>query len=107
MTRKSREAGVTKSNHHSGRSGARSVRVSTERFRMIMEMTGTTNACLAAATGRSRGYVGQVRAGGRRIVTYEFIARAGKYLGRRMGEPGQVAVALIVDAAEINAGDER
>ncbi len=105
MTRKSREGQVTKSNHHSGRSDARSVRVSTERFRMIMEMTGTTNRCLANATGRSRGYVGQVRAGGRRVVRYEFVARAGEYLGRRLGEPGQLAVALIVDAAEINAGD--
>ncbi len=105
MTRKSREGGVTKSNHHSGRSGARSVRLSTERFRMIMEITGTTNGCLANVTGRSRGYVGQVRSGRRAKVPYEFIARAGYYLGMRLGEPGQVAVALIVDDPEGNAGD--
>ncbi len=70
-----------------------------------MEMTGTTNERLANATGRSRGYVGQVRTGRRAVVPYEFIARAGDYLGRCLGEPGQVAVALIADDPEGNAGD--
>lgn len=105
MSRKSQEAGVTKSNHHSGRSDARSVRVSTERFRMVMDMTGTSNEALAIATGKSRGYVGQVRTGMRRVVSYEFIARAGDYLGCCLGERGLVAVALIVDEPEGNAGD--
>lgn len=107
MSPKSQGAGVTKSNHHSGRSDARSVRLSTERFRMIMEITGTTNGCLAAATGRSRGYVGQVRTGRRTVVPYAFVAQAGDYLGMRLGEPGQVAVALIVDDPEGNAGDRK
>lgn len=105
MSPKSQGGGVTKSNHHSGRSDARSVRVSTERFRMVMEMTGTSNTALAIVTGKSRGYVGQVRSGRRAKVPYEFIARAGDYLGRCLGEPGQVAVALIVDEPEGNAGD--
>ena len=105
MSRKSQRGGVTKSNHCSGRSDARSVRISTERFRMLMEMTGTTNGRLADATGKSRGYVGQVRTGKRTVVPYEFVARAGDYLGTCLGEPGQVAVALIVDDPEGNAGD--
>jgi len=74
---------------------------------MVMEMTGTTNECLAKATGRSRGYVGQVRTGRRAAVPYEFIARAGDYLGCRLGEPGQVAVVLIADDPEGNAGDQQ
>lgn len=105
MTRNSQQGGVTKSNHHSGRSDARSVRLSTERFRMIMEITGTSNTALAIVTGKSRGYVAQVRIGRRTVVPYAFVAQAGDYLGRCMGEPGQVAVALIVNDPEGNAGD--
>ena len=105
MTRKSQQGGVTKSNHHSGRSDARSVRISIERFRMVMDMTGTSNEALAIATGKSRGYVGQVRTGRRLVVPYEFVARAGEYLGYCLGERGLVAVALIVDDPEGNAGD--
>jgi hypothetical protein len=72
---------------------------------MVMEMTGTSNTCLAIATGKSRGYVAQVRTGHRPVVSHEFIARAGDYLGRCLGERGLVAVALIVDDPEGNAGD--
>jgi len=71
---------------------------------MLMEMTGTTNGRLANATGRSRGYVGQVRTGRRTIVPYRFVALAGEYFGVCLGEPGQVAVALVEDDPEGNAG---
>jgi hypothetical protein len=74
---------------------------------MLMEMTGTSNTALAIVTGKSRGYVAQVRTGRRPVVPYAFVAQAGDYLGRCLGEPGQVAVALIVDDPEGNAGDER
>lgn len=70
-----------------------------------MEITGTSNTALAIATGKSRGYVGQVRTGRRSVVPYRFVAQAGDYLGRCLGEPGQVAVALTTDELEGNAGD--
>lgn len=72
---------------------------------MVMDMTGTSNTALAIATGKSRGYVGQVRTGLRVIVPYRFVARAGDYLGMCLGERGLVAVALIVDDPEGNAGE--
>ena len=74
---------------------------------MLIEIAGLTNKRLAAATGKSRGYVGQVRTGERTVVPYRFVALAGECFGFCLGEPGQVAVALIVDDPEANAGDKK
>ena len=71
---------------------------------MLMEMSGASCADLAAATGWSRSYVGELRTGARSWAARPFVSRAGDYLGRMLGEPGRVAVALIVEEPEQKAG---
>jgi len=98
-------ARVTESNRGSVPHRSALVTVSVERFRLVMELAGVSNQQLADATGVSKGYVGQVRLGSRTRVSQKFLSRAGDYLGRILGETGRLAVGLVVEDPEDNAGE--
>jgi hypothetical protein len=60
-----------------------------------MRIAGVSNQVLANATGMSRSYVGQLRAGIRTTASLQFVARAGDFLGQILGEPGRLATGLL------------
>lgn len=104
--RQSQSGQVTENNRGSGSQKGTSVRVATMTFRMVMDMAGVSNQQLADATGVSKAYVGQVRAGMRTKVSQRFMSEAGNYLGRVLGETGRLAVGLISLGSEDNAGEK-
>jgi hypothetical protein len=80
--------------------GKELVRISTERFRALLEVCGVSCAAVARATKYSRSYVAQVARGSREYVSREFVVAAGGYFGAVLGETGRVAVGLMVKTEE-------
>jgi hypothetical protein len=97
---KSRGGAVTQSNGHSGRSRAISVRIDAPLLRQVMKLAGATSGDIAEATGKSSGYVRQVRLGKRVRVPAEFAIRAGDELARRLSRPGRLAWKLVLQEDE-------
>lgn len=102
---KPEETLVTENNRGSARLSGASVPVSVDTFRKLMDLAGVSNQQLADAAGVSKGYVGQVRSGKRTRVSGKFLLKAGDYLGRILGETGRLAVGLMREEPEDNAGE--
>lgn len=103
--RKSPKRPVTENNRGSVRQRGALVEISTETFRELMRLAGVGNQQLADATGVSKGYVGQIRTGRRTRVSQRFLAEAGDYFGRVLGEPGRLAFGLLREPSGDNAGE--
>ncbi len=91
---------VTQSNGGPGPSRGTGVAIDADALGRLMDMAGVSAEALAAATGKSGGYVRQLRLGLRPKASGEFVRRAGAYLSRMLGETDSVVMALILDPHE-------